>query len=157
MAIRAAYSSKFLPAMDLMPLQFLGDVPFFALTATTMFLLAVGRLRAYVVSWLAFYGLYVVGSLAWVPSHGAAGAAVAYSVAAWSVGSVVVATTVVRHAVPGWPRLVGLVLLAAGGVAAMAAVVYGGHPVIWRIPVLIALLVVTLVAAGGQLRRRVAT
>jgi antigen flippase len=152
--IRVAYSSTFMPALDLLPLQFLGDVPFFALSAAGMFLLAIGKLRAYVISWLAFYGLWVIGALLWVPAHGASGAAVAYAVAAWVVGSVVVIATLTQHAVPGWPRLLGFVLGCGGAVAAMAAVVYGGHPVVWRVPLALVLLIVVLAAVRRQVRRR---
>jgi O-antigen/teichoic acid export membrane protein len=123
--IRIAYSGAFLPAYDLLPIQLIGDLPFFALTTVTVYLLAMSRLRAYVFTWLGYYAAYTGAAAVLVPRHGAVGAAIAYSAAGWLVALVLAAVLLL----PGAALNVGQLLRTiptcsvAVGLVATAAVV----------------------------------
>jgi O-antigen/teichoic acid export membrane protein len=149
LVIRVAYAEDFLPALHLLPAQLLGDVPFFALTATTIYLLATERLRAYVVTWLGFYASYVLLAALLIPRYGATGAAAAYTAAAGTVGFCAVAAVVVKDAVPGAGRLAALTTACGVAVTAMAVIVLTDKPVWWRL----AVVAVTAAAAGLSLHR----
>jgi O-antigen/teichoic acid export membrane protein len=152
--IRVAYSRDFLPAKNLLCLQLLGDLPFFALTATGMYLLAVGRLRLYVASWMAFYLSYVAITIGLIDHFGTSAAAIAYTTAAWAVGGGVVVVTLLfedfRERRP---------LLVAAAFSTVAIVLtsigaYGDRAVIWRAPGVLLLAAVSAAALLPYIRRR---
>jgi O-antigen/teichoic acid export membrane protein len=87
LAIRIVYTETFVPATRLLAIQLPGDVAYFLFMTVTMYLLAQGKLRAYLLGWLVYGVLLVATSITFVQQWGLEGAAWAYLVTCAVLGT----------------------------------------------------------------------
>jgi PST family polysaccharide transporter len=78
--VRLAYSSAFLDALPLLPIQFLGDYFYFIAFTCSVYVLAMPRLRIYLACWLAYYVVLTAVSLFLLPHWGLKAFPIGYAI-----------------------------------------------------------------------------
>jgi O-antigen/teichoic acid export membrane protein len=89
--VRLAYSAAFVPAVSLLPAQLVGDLFYFIALACSVYLLAVSRLRHYLIGWTAYYVVVTLVSTALVGRLGVHAVPVGYAFTTVILGSAALA------------------------------------------------------------------
>jgi O-antigen/teichoic acid export membrane protein len=76
--VRIAYSTSFLAARELIPLQLAGDFFYFIAFTFSVYFLGLARLRVYLLGWILYFGLQIALTLALLPTFGLPAVQIAY-------------------------------------------------------------------------------
>jgi PST family polysaccharide transporter len=89
--VKLAYSAAFLDALKLLPIQFIGDFFYFIAFTVSVYVLAMPRLRIYLVCWLAYYVVLAASSLLLLPAWGLRAFPIGYALSGAIFGSLALA------------------------------------------------------------------
>lgn len=148
--VRVVYSDDFSPAVRLLPLQLSGDIFYFVFFTLSVYVLALRRLRAYLLGWLGYAAVLLLVSVFFVDRWGIDGAAVGYVCASLLAASVFLWMHLAAASERDRRLTFVVLVLALLPVAAEAAVVRAGASTLVRLSLPMAFLAVATTVAAHR-------
>jgi O-antigen/teichoic acid export membrane protein len=133
--VRLAYSSQFLPATDLVPVQLIGDFFYFMAFPVSIYFLGVSRLREYLLGWLVYYAGY--GLFCWflIPKMGLLALPIGYVLASVIGAGLAMSWYLYKISFADRRKTLWVFAPCLALVLSQAALTLGHYPVYFRIAV----------------------